>query len=296
MKIAVTGANSSVGRNLLSHIAARDDVTAVAGVRSEQAAGSLPTSDNIAPKVISYSEPVALDEAFAGVDSVVHLAGILFESRGSSYQSANVQSTASVVRAAERAGVSHLLFISVIGADAASANAYLRSKGEAEQLVSDSAMATTIIRTPMLMGPDTAAGQSVAASVRDGRAKLLGGGRYTLRPLDIDDLSRAVLQACQHPPENSQLYELVGPEPVRYRDLLERAAQLKGKKLQVTSAPIWLARLFAGIRYRIRREGLSPAIIDVITADEVTTDKAVGDPAMRLTPLSETLEKTIRKV
>ena len=86
MKIAITGANSSVGKNLLSHLSTESDIQIVAGVRSESAFSTLPEAPGINPRVISYDDTEDLTAAFEGVDAVVHLAGILMESRHSTYE------------------------------------------------------------------------------------------------------------------------------------------------------------------------------------------------------------------
>ena len=110
-KIAVTGANSSVGQNLLDQLKNSADIQVAAGVRNEKAFASLPTSDSINPHIISYDDTASLESAMAGADCVIHLAGILIESKHSNYASANVAATAAVVEAAQKSGVKHLIFI-----------------------------------------------------------------------------------------------------------------------------------------------------------------------------------------
>ena len=153
MKIVVTGANSSVGQNLLRHCTNAVDIDVIAGVRSERAFSVLPNSSAITPRVISYGDPSDLTEALKGSNCVVHLAGILIESKHTNYAAANIAATEAVVQAANQAGIQHLVFISVIGAEANSRNAYFRSKGIAEKLVAESGISATIIRTPILLGP-----------------------------------------------------------------------------------------------------------------------------------------------
>ena len=68
MKIAVTGANSSVGKNLLAQLAGQDEITVMAGVRSKTAFDSLPPSPQIDPRVIVYDDEDALSENFSGAD------------------------------------------------------------------------------------------------------------------------------------------------------------------------------------------------------------------------------------
>ena len=97
MKIAITGANSSVGLNLLKHIVSATDINVIAGVRSERAMKSLPSSPQVDPRIISYQDPAKLAATLEGADCIVHLAGILIEDKNTSYQSANVDATEAVV-------------------------------------------------------------------------------------------------------------------------------------------------------------------------------------------------------
>ena len=296
MTIAVTGANSSVGQNLLAHVAQNGNVDVIAGVRSERAAASLPASAHITPCIISYEDVVELAETIEGASCVVHLAGIRIESKTSNYTSANVSTTAAVVEAARAAGAGHIVLISALGASSSSANAYLRSKGDAERAVAESGIPSTIIRTPILLGPGTAGADALVRTAMRGKAALLGGGGYSLRPLDLDDLSRAILRICDTPPEGVSTHELVGPESISYRHLVERVADLMGAELSLRTTPVWLAKLGAAFTSRMGGGGISPTVIDVITTSDEVHNNADDDIGVSLTPLSETLEKILSEV
>ena len=293
MKVVVTGANGSVGRSLLTHLAESGDISVVAVVRSEGAAASLPGSPRIAARVVSYHDVSELAETLEGASCIVHLAGILIESRTSTYASGNVASTAAVVQASQRADVQHFVLISVLGASSSSSNRFLRSKGDAERLVEESGISSTIIRTPMLLGPGTAGAAALVGAAARGRAKLLGGGRYVLRPLDVDDLSRAILQVCETRPEGVSIHELVGPESITFRDLVTRVAGMMENPLSIGAIPVWIAKLGAAVTSRLKGGGISPTVIDVITASEVVQKNADVDMGISLTPLSATLERIL---
>ena len=290
-RIAVVGANSAVGKALLAQVAAGGGLHAVAAVRRREALARLPQSPRITPRVVDYRRPARLTAAFEGVGAVVHLAGVLFESRASDYRSGNVEVTRAVVEAARSAGAGHVVFVSSLGADPRSPNGYFRSKGEAERIVADAGLDATIIRTPLLLGPATAGGRALAAAAAGPSARVLGGGRHRLRPLDVDDLCRAVLGCCEGAPAGVRTCELVGPTSLTQRELIERAARLRGREVRFRSTPVWLARLGAGLAGLVRAGGLTPAVIDVITSDETVGRNADGDLGVRLTPLSDTLAK-----
>ncbi len=292
MKIAVTGANSSVGQSLLKTLSTRPEWQINAGARSDSALAALPRGENIHPVKIAYDDGDSLSQLLQGVDCAIHLAGILIPTANSDYQSANVDATGAVVEAAIGAGVQHLLFISVIGADMNSGNSYFRSKAEAEQLVLNGGIPGTVIRTPILLGPTTAGARSLLNSASASQARVLGGGSYEMRPLDTDDLVQAILNCCERGGDN-KIHELVGPEPISYRDLIRKAAASMGNEVTVKSVPTGLAKLTAGIGGLFRRGGITPTVIDVITRDERVNENAAPELGLQLTPLDQTLSKIL---
>jgi NADH dehydrogenase len=292
--VVITGANSGVGRILLRHLVDRSDIRVVACVRAARGAASLPTSPRVSVHLIDYEDRDGLARELTGSSCVVHLAGILFESPSSSYQTANVAATQAVTDACKAVGVAHLVLVSALGADARSTNPYLRSKGQAEQIIADSGLAATIIRTPILLGTGMAGARAIVHAASQRSVSLLGGGRHSIRPLDVDDLSRAILRCCGTAPvAGVTIYELVGPESTTYRDVIARTAALLGREVSVRSMPIWLAKLGAAVAGWKRRGGMTPFVIDVITSSEavrVNADEALG---VTLTPLSTTLRKLL---
>ena len=295
MRIAVTGANSSVGQAFLAYLLKQDDINVAvnAGVRRQAAASTLPHHPSITPYVIQYGDDTSLDQLLEGANCVVHLAGILIESPSTNYQSANVDATCAVVEAAQRAQTAHLVLVSALGADARSTNGYYRSKGEAEDAVTTSGLAADIIRTPMLLGPNTAGAKALVGMASRSSVKVLAGGEHILRPLDVDDLSQAIRHCCQRGPTHTMTHELVGPEPITHRDLIIATGQLLGQGVSVGSLPVWSAKFGASIMGLFRRGGVTPSVIDVITASETIHHNAGDNLDVTLTSLSITLKKLV---
>lgn len=296
MRIVVTGANGSVGRNLLAHASGHADLSLVAAVRSEKAAASLSARPGIEVQVVQADNVDDLARVLAGATSLVHLSGILIENRTATYAQANVEATAIAVEACRRAGVPHIVLISALGADAHASNRYRRSKGEGEQVVVRSGLDGTIIRTPILLGPETAGAFGLVRPISSGKVSLLGGGQYLMRPLDVDDLSAAILSACRHHPQGVHIHELAGPEPISYRALIERIAGMMGRTVQYSTVPLWVAKLGAAINSTLKGGGgFNPTVIDVITTSEDVPHNADTALGITLTPLSATLDKIVRR-
>jgi len=84
-------------------------------------------------------------EALSGADTVVHLSGEIAAKTAAEYQAANVETTRVVARAL-RPG-QRVVFVSHLGADPTSTNLFLRAKGEAERLLTQSPAQAVILRT-----------------------------------------------------------------------------------------------------------------------------------------------------
>src|SRR5262249_5132713 len=146
-----------------------------------------PACSRFAARTIDYDDQQGLAAALNGAGCVVHLAGILFESSTSTYQTANVDATSAVVAACRTAGVPRVVLVSVLHADTDSTNRYWSSKGRAERIVAESGLSAAIIRTPILFGPGMAGARAVVHAAARPTVRLLGGGRHSIRPLDVDD-------------------------------------------------------------------------------------------------------------
>jgi NADH dehydrogenase len=269
MKIAITGANSAVGQAILRSGQKHSDTHFVAAVRSSRAVeklrSTLENTDSVVQ--ISYDDPASLDAAFRDASAVIHLAGILVETPDSSYETANVASTRSVVGAAKRNGVQKIVLVSANGANEASSNRYYKTKGQAETLVRESGLPFTVLRAPLLLGPGTAGSATLERHVKHHKAKLIGGGRTLQQPLHVNDLARAAILAAQRAVAKSLTLELVGPVSLPERELVERGARLLGRQVRIGSIPKPLLSLMLSIRRLTGSKGFSHDALDVITTD-----------------------------
>ena len=57
--------------------------------------------------------------------------------------------------------------------------------------------------------------------------------------------------------------------------------------------PVWSAKLGAMLMGLFKRGGITPSVIDVITASESVTHNADTELGVALTPLSTTLQKLV---
>lgn len=303
MRIVITGANSATGQAILrsgSENGAAPNAL-VAAVRSERAA------DQIRPLLgarsnavrISYDDPGSLDRAFEGANAIIHLAGILVERPGSTYQEANLAPGRSVVEAAKRCAVEKFVLVSATGADERSSNGYYRTKGQVEALVRSSGLCYTILRAPLLLGPATEGAAALARHASGPTARLIGGGRNFQQPLYVDDLARAAIAAAQPSVARNRTLDLVGPVSLPERELVERAARLLGHQVRISSIPKGLLSFALAIRQRVFLQrlfgpGFSRDALEVITADtRLDPRPAASELGIQLTGIDEMIQNSL---
>ena len=306
MKVVITGANSAIGQAILRCAAVSgmperapqgtNPHEFVAAVRSNRAAEQVQRLLGSRGGVvrISYEDPDSLSRAFEGASAVIHLAGVLVERLGSTYDEANVASVRSVVEAARRGAVKKLVLVSAIGADETSRNRYYRSKGQAEALVRASGLCYTVLRAPLVLGPGTEGAVALKRNASRKTVTLIGGGRNLHQPLYVDDLARAAMRVSDLSVANNLTLDLVGPVSLPGREIVERAARRLGRLGRVCSIPVGLARLALTIRQLVGRPGFSVDALEVITADTtLDPEPAARALGLQLTGIDEMIEKSL---
>jgi NAD(P)H dehydrogenase (quinone) len=250
MAIAVTGASGQVG-------------TLVRGRLAEKRIEVLP---------LNQGDDWA--GAIGNSEAVVHLAGTLQPKGHNSYDSANVQTTATVAAAARDSGVRRVVFLSYVGADTGSSNAYLRSKAQAERLLLDSGIPTTVFRCLHIYGPPDRPGPTAGAFIaHDGRPVTVPGtGKQAIEPLYIGDVVDAVVGAVDTADAPTGTFDLGGPDRMTMDDFVRA---LNRPDVRIRHIPPAIARLLAHLS-----PSLTPALMDLLLRDNVTA-----------TPLAETAER-----
>ena len=291
--LLVTGANGHLGRHLISRLASSSRVRAV--VRSKRAAEQVARSSGEAEveiRVVDYGDAAALQPAAAGCRAIAHFVGIIKESSSTSYREAHENSCTALARAAAAAGVERIVYLSILGADPASRNRCLASRGHAEEILLNCGVSTAVIRVPMVIGPGDPASRSLRAQARAGLLPLVGGGRTRHQPIDSRDVLAAVWAAIERPELGDQILELGGPEGLSHRDLVDRAARLYGTRPFVLPLPATAVRAAVALLERLSADPpLTTTMLEILQHDDcVDATQACEQLGIELTPLGDTLE------
>lgn len=292
--LLITGANGHLGRRLLAHLHGRLPVRAVVRSSSARAAVLRATTD-VDVRVVDFADVAALTEAARGCTCIVHLVGILRETRTSRYADADQAPMAALIKAATAAGVGRIVYLSIAGADARSRNRCLASRGRCEQMLLDAVTPAFVLRVPMVLGDGDYA---AAALARHARARLCLQFRAGSReqPIDANDVVAALMAATTLPMTGSRRLTLAGPESLPRHELIARARRVLGTSGRVVSLPLacgmWLAR---ACEWLFANPPLTTAMLGVLDHDDdVDSAVAAHELAIRLTPLDVTLARVLR--
>jgi NADH dehydrogenase len=297
-RVLVTGANGHIGLRLLRRLASRagDGIHACAVVRSQSAAAAVRAAvpaASVEVRIVDYQDVDALARAAEACSHVVHLVGILKQTALTRYADAHESAATSLARAAEKAGVRRIVYLSILGADPDSPNPCLASKGRAERILLERAVPTTVIRLPMVLAPGDPAALALASRARASFVPLVRGGASFEQPIDGDDVTTAILLALSRRDLAGVLLELAGPEALPHRELVRRAASLHGRRPRIFPLPYSLVAVAAALFERVlANPPLTRAMLDVLEHD----DRIEPGPACRrlglvLTPLDDTLRR-----
>lgn len=272
--VAVTSANSLVGRELLLRLAA-------AGIEADALVRS-PVDLPATRTVTDWMRSPATAQVLEAAETVVHLSGEISAGSAAGYDAANVATTRVVVSGL-RPG-QRVIFVSYLGADPASANLFLAAKGRAERLLIESPAAAVILRTQIIAHPIDAPGgfeDAIRRTAPGAAVRLIGDGHGMVRPIAQSDVVAAILAGVDGGCP-AGVHELVGPEAMTLDDVVRRYNADPGVKISHT--PGWLARPLSRIV-----PDLTPTFVDLFLRSGPP-----GDPeplastlGLRLTPMSE---------
>lgn len=229
---------------------------------------------------------------FGTVDVVINLIGILNErGRGTTFRNVHVELARKVAQTCRSAGVTRLLHMSSLRADAQAApSQYLRSKGEAEEIVRRECGNTTdytIFRPSTIFGPGD--------SFINRFAHLLhllplafplarAGARFA--PVYVGDVAEAFARCLHGGTSSRQAFELCGPEIFTLREIVGFTARTLRLKRWIFALPDFLGRLQGFILGFVPGKPFSSDNFRSLTVDSVCSQDGFAALGIKPQPMA----------
>ncbi len=306
--VTVFGGSGFIGRNVVKRLAAQGWVVRAA-VRDPIAAEFLkPMGDvgQVTPLRADITDPKSVAMAVAGVDAVVNLVGILYESGRATFDAIHVKAAANVARAAKAAGITRLVHMSALGADKSSEAAYARSKAAGEEAVLAAFPAASIVRPSVVFGPDDGFfnrfGKMAMISpvlpvfTRDGfkpicnengcSIDLFGSGGPIFQPVSVSDVAQAIVLMLDDQRHAGKTFELGGPRRYSMKEIMELVVSSTGRQRMLVPLPFGVGMLQATFLQMLPSPMLTKDQVRMMKVDNVVRGGKPGLTELGITPTS----------
>ncbi len=281
MKVAVLGATGTVGRALVPVLEQHHEVVAVSR-RPQDSSG------NVRWAAVDVTDGKALRGVFADVD----LAYYLVHSLGSrDFEERDRLAAQTVAREAERAGLRQLVYLGGLGDDSADLSRHLRSRAETADVLASGTVPVTTLRAAMVIGTGSAAFETILALVD--RLPMMLSPRWVstrTQPIALADIAAYLAAAAGHPEMLGESFDAGGPDVMTYREMIERIAEIRGKRPLIVEVPVLTPRLSSYWLHLVTpvNAGVARPLIEGLRNPTVARDERLrGLVPLPLTPFEE---------
>ena len=234
MSVLVCGVTGCVGRAVANALRARGHKVVEGGRSLGDGQRSLHVDYMSAVSPAAWAQRL---EAH-GITTVVNCVGILMPGRGQSFERVHSLGPIELFKGAAAAGVQRVLQVSAlgVGGDAQSlATPYLHSKLLADDALAALPVDWAVLRPSLVYGPASESAALFATLASLPVIGLPGSGAQRVQPIHVFELAEAIARLVEAPGPLRQVFELGGPAPMAYRDMLASYRRACG-----LGAAVWL--------------------------------------------------------
>jgi uncharacterized protein YbjT (DUF2867 family) len=208
----------------------------------------------------NFDKPRELTSSLMGAKTLYNTYWIRFPQGQVTFDKA-VENTRTLTKAAEEAGISRIVHISITNPSENSPFPYFRGKALVEKAIIQSKLSYAIIRPTVIFGPEGILINNIAWLLRRFPIFAIpGSGDYLIQPVFAEDVAEMAVSAGHE--DNNAVMDAVGPETFTFDELVRLIASRINSRSKVIHIKPNLAYLLAKlVGYTVRDV--------VITRDEI---------------------------
>lgn len=250
--ITILGATGYVGVQLAARLNARGyHIKAL--TRRKCRHKDLMVLSNVTIIETDTHDQASLEQHFKGSLAVINLVGILNEAGKTThtFQNAHVELAKKTINACKASGVTRLLHMSALNADAEKGGSqYLKTKGLGEAAVFAAAggdVAVTAFRPSVIFGAEDSFFNRFAGLIKLLPVFPLACGSSKFAPVYVGDVCDRIMEALEDSSTVGKSINLVGPKEYTLKDLVNYTGRMVGVDIKIIDLPNWAAKLQAKI-------------------------------------------------
>jgi NADH dehydrogenase len=248
-RVFVSGATGFVGREVVRRLRETgDSVRVLARKPNSAAARQLVSQYQVEVHAGDVVNAASLAGSLNGIDTVIHLVGIISEVGASTFENIHVHGTENVVRAAQEAGVKRFVHMSALGTRPNAVSRYHQAKWAAEEFVRQSGLDFTIFRPSLIFGPcDQFVNLFEKMSRFSPVLPVMGKGTAHFQPVSVQVVAEGFVRALYEPRAIGQTFDLCGTDTLTFPEILDEILTVTKRKRLKVRIPLPLARFQAAV-------------------------------------------------
>ena len=290
--VTIYGGSGFVGRYIARRMALQGWRVRVAVRRPNEALFVRPFGvvGQVEPVLCNIRDDASVAAAMHGADAVVNCVGTFDAGGKNNFEAVQVDGAERIARLAAAEGISRMVHISAIGADAESASTYQATKALGEAAVLKHIPNATILRPSAIFGTEDGFFNRFAGMALFSPILPIVGGDAKFQPVYVDDVAQAAEMAVLGQAQG--VFELGGPEVADFRSLMQGMLGIIRRRRLVLNLPFWLAGIIAGLLSfaqavtvgLFHNTILTPDQVRSLRSDNIVSDGAKGLADLGITP------------
>ncbi len=173
----------------------------------------------------------SLIKATKNIDIVIHLVGIIRETKNSKFYDIHYLGTKNLIEACKKNKVKKFIFFSALGSHYQDTD-YFKTKFMAEQEIKKSRITYTIFRPSIIFGKEDKSINMFANITKRFPVVLIPKVKGKFQPIYVEDIVKCVIKSLNNKKTNNKIFEIGGPENLKLEEIFKKIANnLKLKRI-----------------------------------------------------------------
>lgn len=241
MKVVLAGAFGNLGADILRELVKQGHEVVAADLKTKEIPG---LEGKYTPRAMDVTKPETLQGLCDGADVVITTVGLTGTSATITNYDIDYQGNLNLLREAQRAGVKHFSYISVIKADSDPQVPMLHAKYLFEQELKKSGI-SWVIHRPTGYFYDIA--KVFMPMIEKGQVTLLGKEDVHANVIDTPDFAQFIVL---HMTDDNKMFDVGGKETYSYAEIAQMFFAAAGKEPVIKRAPVFLFDVLAWVNKR----------------------------------------------